>query len=238
MATIIIGSARIDENGRVSGGAAGDQKQTSNTNDTKGEVSMQNFYLHSKGWNVLRAKSADVANKIAVAMKTACDNANIGYDQNNRNGILQHGTVSKTKTECDCSSLVRQCVKEATGIDSGDFTTGNEVSKLSATGLFEAAFAYTSSTTLYTGDILVTKTKGHTVVVVGSAARRSVTYYPKYMGKSSSIVDGLVAVGEQDTTKTHRAKIASANGITRYTGSATQNTKLLNLLKSGKLIKA
>ena len=36
MATII-GSARIDENGKISGGIAGDQKQTSSANDTVGE---------------------------------------------------------------------------------------------------------------------------------------------------------------------------------------------------------
>ena len=37
---IKIGSARSDERGKLSGGAAGDQKQTSNY-DEKGEVSIQ-----------------------------------------------------------------------------------------------------------------------------------------------------------------------------------------------------
>ena len=41
MATIMIGSARINERGKLSGGVAGDQKQVSSANDTKGEVSMQ-----------------------------------------------------------------------------------------------------------------------------------------------------------------------------------------------------
>jgi hypothetical protein len=172
---IIIGSARSDENGNVTGGKAGDQKQASSTNDTKGEVSMQNFYVHTKGWNVLRAKQEDVAAKIAAAMKTACNNANVGYDQSNRNGVIKYGTASKTQTECDCSSLVRQCVKEASGIDSGDFNTGNEAGKLAATGLFENVFAYASGTVLYTGDILVTKTKGHTAVVVTGNERTTGT---------------------------------------------------------------
>jgi cell wall-associated NlpC family hydrolase len=237
--SIIIGSARIDENGKATGGKLGDQKQTSNTNDTKGEVSMQSFYVHTKGWNVLRAKQADIAKKIAAAMKTACNNVNIGYDQSNRGGVIKYGTATETPTECDCSSLVRQCVKEAAGIDSGDFTTGNEVSKLAATGLFEAAFAYTSDTVLYTGDILVTKTKGHTAVVVtGNERPTQAVYYPKYTGASSSIVDALKAVGETDTTKAHRTKIATANGVTGYTGAAAQNAKLLKLLKAGELVKA
>ncbi len=169
--TIKIGSARIDERGKTSGGAVGDQKQTSSTNDTKGEVSMQNFYVHSKGWYIFRPKDAAIATKIASAMKTACNNANIGYDQGNRLGVIKYGTATKTKTECDCSSLVRQCVKEASGKDPGNFTTANEPEKLKASGLFESKIAYTSGTKLYTGDVLVTKTKGHTVIVVEGYAR-------------------------------------------------------------------
>lgn len=169
--TVIIGSARIDERGKASGGAAGDQKQKSSTNDTVGEVSMQEFYMHTKGWYVLRPFDATVANRIAENMKTACNNANLGYDQGNRLGVITYGVDTKTKTECDCSSLVRECVKEASGKDPGNFTTANEASVLEASGLFEKKKAYTPSMTLYTGDVLVTKTKGHTVVVVSGAAR-------------------------------------------------------------------
>ena len=100
-----IGSARIDERGRSSGGAAGDQKQKV-TPDYKGEVSMQDFYLHSKGWYILRPKDAAIAQAMAQAMIRACNNPNIGYDQNQRLGIIKYGTLAKVKTECDCSSLV------------------------------------------------------------------------------------------------------------------------------------
>lgn len=236
---VIIGSARIDERGSASGGAAGDQKQTG-TPDYTGEVSMQNFYVHSKGWNIVRAKSADHALKIASAMITACNNKNIGYDQGNRLGVTKNGTSSTVKTECDCSSLVRQCVKEATGKDPGNFTTGKEASMLMATGLFTQA-SYASGTTLYTGDILVTKTKGHTVVVTAGAARTvkdTASYYPVYSGNTTSIVTALAAIGEKDTSYSHRAKIAAANSITGYKGTAYQNTTMLNLLKQGRLKKA
>lgn len=170
MATII-GSARIDERGKLSGGAAGDQKQKYSTNDLVGEVSMQNFYVHTKGWYILRPKSSEIANKIATNMKIACNNPNIGYDQGNRLGIITYGINTKVKTECDCSSLVRQCVKEASGKDPGNFTTANASSALYTTGLFEAKKSYTKNTLLYTGDILVTKTKGHIVVVTDGISR-------------------------------------------------------------------
>lgn len=174
---ILIGSARSDERGKLTGGAAGDQKQVSSTNDKVGEVSMQNFYVHSKGWYLLRPKDAAIADKIANNMKAACNNANIGYDQGNRLGIITYGIHTKTKTECDCSSLVRECIKEASGKDPGNFTTANEASVLEASGLFKKRTAYTATTVLYTGDILVTKTKGHTAVVVSGTARNTASEY-------------------------------------------------------------
>lgn len=66
-------------------------------------------------------------------------------------------------------------------------------------------------------------------------AKQASHYYPKYSGKSGSIVEALVAVGEKNTSLTHRKTIAAVNGITGYSGTAAQNTSLLALLKSGKL---
>lgn len=168
--SIIIGSARINENGHATGGASGDQKQKS-TPDYSGEISMQTFYVSNKGWYVLRPKSAKHAKKIAENMKTACNNKNIGYDQNGRNGVIKYGVATKTKTEADCSSLVRACIKEATGKDPGDFYTGNEATVLEKTKLFEARKSYVNGMKLYDGDVLVTKTKGHTVIVVSGNSR-------------------------------------------------------------------
>ena len=61
-------------------------------------------------------------------------------------------------------------------------------------------------------------------------------YYKKYTGKSGSIVDALKAVGA-DSSFNNRRAIAKANNISGYIGSPSQNTKMLNLLKQGKLIK-
>lgn len=167
MATIKIGSARIDENGNTSGGIAGDQ--------TGKEVSTQTMYSHSKGWYIIRAKKINHANKLAKAMKQACANDNIGYDQNNRLAILKVGTATESETECDCSSLVRCCITEATGTDVGNFTTLTEAKILANSGLFEDKITYKSqaATPVYNGDILVTKTKGHTAIVVSGNPRKS-----------------------------------------------------------------
>ena len=70
-----------------------------------------------------------------------------------------------------------------------------------------------------------------------SAQAANVCYYPRYTGKSGSLVDALKTVGV-NSSYANRKAIAALNGITNYTGTAAQNTKLLNLLKQGKLIKS
>jgi peptidoglycan hydrolase-like protein with peptidoglycan-binding domain len=102
-------------------------------------------------------------------MTVACNNPNIGYNQARRLDIIKAGTHATAPTSCDCSSLVRQCVREA-GVEVGNFTTANEASVLTATGHFDK-FVYTKGSQLYLGDILVTKTKGHTVIVTSGATR-------------------------------------------------------------------
>lgn len=176
-----VGSARSDENRRAYGGKAGDQ--------TGREVSTQDWYLHSKGWRVFRAKDSAKAEMIARCMQAACDNRHIGYDQYERNSLYKAAQpcgfdVSKvTKdTECDCSALVRVCCAYAgiLGLPS-DFRTGNMPANLLATGAFtelKDTKYTTQSAYLRRGDILVTKTSGHTVVALsnGSKAAQDVTF--------------------------------------------------------------
>lgn len=173
--SVKIGSARIDENGKAVGGSAGDQ--------TGKEVSTQDWYLHKKGWVVIRAKDAAKREKIAYAMQRACDNSNIGYDQNHRytaydwckysnGGNYDPGAITK-KVETDCSALVRLCCAYA-GIFVGDFYTENQAKILGATGAFDIikdTAVTNSSDYLLRGDILVTKTTGHTVVVLSNGSK-------------------------------------------------------------------
>lgn len=63
-----------------------------------------------------------------------------------------------------------------------------------------------------------------------------VSYYKKCKANETSFVDGLKYIGVS-SGKATRKKIASANGIDNYTGTAAQNTKLLKLLKAGTLQK-
>lgn len=74
------------------------------------------------------------------------------------------------------------------------------------------------------------------VTRITAPSEPAVSYYPKYTGITNSIVAALQTV-KIDSNFNYRKKIAGANGINNYTGTAAQNTKMLNLLKQGKLVK-
>ena len=171
-----VGSARIDENGRAHGGKAGDQ--------TGKELYVQNWYRHSKGWRVLRCTDAVKAEKIAAAMEAACRNRNIGYDQYERLTLynlakavgFDPARVAKP-CETDCSALVRVCLAFA-GIATENFRTPTQAKTMLATGQFVELTdkKYTdSSDYLRRGDVLVTRTQGHTVVVLSNGNKASET---------------------------------------------------------------
>lgn len=175
--SVIIGSARHDERGNYyKGGVAGDSLQKS-VPDFDGEVSMQKMYNHTRGWYILRLKDSQAAARAGSYMAQACNNANIGYDQNNRFAILTDGINSPVHTECDCSTLVRACVKAATGTDPGNFTTANEVDVLVGSGLVVGPIAYQYESQLCVGDILVTRTQGHTAIVVQADGQGDAAIY-------------------------------------------------------------
>lgn len=61
-------------------------------------------------------------------------------------------------------------------------------------------------------------------------------YFPACTAVYSSIVEALKSIGA-DSSYSYRSKIASANNISNYSGTASQNTQMLSKLKSGKLIR-
>lgn len=195
-----IGNARIDENGRVSGGQAGDQ--------TGLEVAIEPWYLHSKGWVIIRAKDSQIAEKIAADMEMACKNDLIGYDQSTSwdlyDKVRQYGwdcSRLKVAAETDCSSLVRTCVAYATGKNIPWFSTLNQVIVLSDTGYFDIITdaKYTCSPDyVRRGDILCTRTQGHTVVVLDNGTAGQTATASSSKGNTSLCGTGIgTAVAQQ-----------------------------------------
>ena len=172
MEIVYQGGASIDENGKAYGGAAGDQKD---------EVRIRAWYKHDKGWVVIRARDPGAAKKLAHAMRRAVANQKIGYDQWQRDTLwnlaakvgYDPGLVT-TPCETDCSALVRVCCAYAGIVIAEAFRTTTEPAVLKATGAFDVltAVQYTNyPDRLREGDILCTKTQGHTVIVLNDGER-------------------------------------------------------------------
>ncbi len=202
---VYVASARIDENGNAYGGKAGDQNGK--------EVSSQVWYEHDKGWVLLRCTDPEKRKLIAKCMRDAYVNAYIGYDQHQRdtlyNAVKDKGfdvnTLEKA-VECDCSSLARVCVCFA-GINCPNFRTTDQASVLVKTGFFKKITdaKYTKSPDyLLEGDILVTKTQGHTVIVLNDGAKAvtdtgwdwNAVIIPDAPGKGTNVPTNTVTVAE------------------------------------------
>ena len=176
---VIIGSARQDENGDYYDGKRGDQ--------TGHEVETQEWYDHEKGWIVIRAASARVREMIAQCMEMICANDKVGYSQTDRFSLKEFSKkydydtgLLSTACNADCSSAVCVCVNYA-GIDVYDLVTDTEVDVLRSTGKFKILYdtKYTRSPNyLLRGDILVTRIKGHTAVVLENGSRSGVDWEP------------------------------------------------------------
>ena len=176
-----IAHASINENGKISGGAPGDQ--------TGREVCIRSWY--SKPWNyVIRFKDPVKRKKVAECMIMAAHNPRIGYDQPRRNTLLDYARnvgydPYKVTALCstDCSALVTLVciyagIPESALVKGGNSATTRTLRKrLQATGevVVYSSPDYTMKTDkLLTGDILLSE--GHHVAgVVESDNKESST---------------------------------------------------------------
>lgn len=191
--SVKIGEARFDENGKTSYGEPGDQ--------TGEEVKISDFYINEqKPWSlVFRPKNKEVARKIALAMTQACNNDNIGYAQvgdgstvyRDRYGLYYALKAASSHTipdvtipcNCDCSSLVAQCVRAA-GIDVSIYmSTSNEPTILMNTGEFDK-ITFERGMTLLTGDIMWRQR--HTAVITSGDDNPSWDKTPKWVGSANA----------------------------------------------------
>ena len=162
-----IGHASIDENNKIKNGRAGDQ--------TAKEVCIRNYY--DKNWDyVLRPKTSDLAERSAKACEVMCNNPCIGYDQNERNALINYlellgwnYNAIKKDTECDCSSFMTACALCAgakIAYKGNAPTTRTMVVRFKESGSYDAfQFVSPKHSDLKRGDILV-KEGSHTAMVL------------------------------------------------------------------------
>lgn len=155
----MVGSARSSYNSPKAGDQSGK------------EVSQQLFYKHSPYWLGFTLKDTSLLPKLAQSMVDACNNNAIGYSQpyreEGRRAYVKVGSISKMDLcTVDCSSLVNLCLYSI-GINLPNFNTASEPQVLRNSGLFTEKKVYSENDCVL-GMILVTPSKGHTLIVTQS----------------------------------------------------------------------
>lgn len=221
--SIKIAHSSIDERGKATGGAAGDQ--------TGREVCIRDWYTAS--WDVvLRPKTATIAEKSAKFMEQACVNNAVGYDQWQRNSLFEQAKkvnfdASKitVKCECDCSSLIHVAVIAA-GVNapygSNGFTTSTMTNKLVASGNYEKltdSKYLTSDKYLKRGDIIV-NVGSHCVMALENGSGVATTT-PTTSNTVSSTVSST-------STITVGAVVSIAKNATYYNSTKAPGSWILN----------
>ena len=217
----MISNCGHDENGKYTGGAAGDQTGT--------EWEIRTWY--NRPWNcVLRHPDRNVGNMLADLARKAAQNNLVGYDQNQRGTYWKHLKASNydpaqitVKCEADCSSGVAANVKAVgyrLGIKvlqnvSADCYTGNLRAALKTAGfevLTDSKYL-TSDAYLLPGDILLYE--GHhtaTNLDTGSKAGSSTPGTPvsgdTYTVRSGDTLSEIAAAWGVSVSE-----LASYNGI-------------------------
>lgn len=181
---VLCGWASIDENGKLRGGKAGDQ--------TGREVKTGNWYDFGQN-TVLRWKDEAKAKKYAKVIKALCNNACVGYDQNERTSLYNalkkvnwDYTKLTKKVECDCSELIACGVNCTIGkaVISSSVYTGNLNNALISSGYFTKLTGSKycdSSNYLKTGDV-INKPGSHVISALEDGPKAGVT--SKSEGKS------------------------------------------------------
>lgn len=211
---VLIGHASIDERGRASGGAAGDQ--------TGKEVCIREWY--NSGWDrMLRAKSADVAEKMAAFVEAVCRSNKVGYDQGQRNTLRSYARAAnwdggkiKDNCETDCSAFMTVAA-EAAGIQipyMGGWNapvTQTMVQAFTGTGAFDVfseSKYLTGTDYLKRGDILV-RQSGHTAMVLTNGARIA-TEIVSHHDKTVNELAREVLAGKWGTGEERRKRLTEA----------------------------
>ena len=226
MMAIKIGHASIDENKKSKGGSAGDQ--------TGKEVCTRTWY--NGDWQfVLRPTSSTLAEESAKACEKGCANANIGYDQNQRNTLNTQAKkvgydLSKVTNNCetDCSAFMTVCaISGGADIEYGGNAPTTSTMKIrfansgDYTILTDSKYL-TSDKYLKRGDILV-KAGSHTVMVLenGSGVTSGSLYTKTQFIKDiqrviGAKVDGIAGEETLSKTVTVSATKNRTHAVVRY----------------------
>ncbi|MBR5619337.1 MAG: CHAP domain-containing protein [Clostridia bacterium] len=127
---------------------------------------------------------------------------------------------------CAASFTTLAAALESVGADAS-FAYRKEIAAANGIGNY--------SGTVDQNDAMLALLKAGTLKKPADSSTPAVTYFTACDSSYQSLADALRSVGA-DGSFAYRARIAAANGIADYEGTAAQNTQMLDLLKAGRLI--
>ena len=190
--------------------------------ETNANINSQFEYLNNYMEEGL-AKQEELSNKIY-------DTTINGFGEIKEQIVDVNANVSKVGSSVassfsSMSSTISSLQSQLDSVQSNVSEIGSTVNKIDSS-------TSTKSTTTAVKSSTSTTKSASTSTNVGTTKTATNLISSDYTG--NSIVDGLKSAGV-NSSYAYREQLAQANGITNYTGSASQNTALLNKLKNGTL---
>ena len=179
---ILMAHARSNEEGKTTGGKAGDQ--------TGREVVIDEFTEHSWQW-IYRPKDVKRAEYIASNAEICAKNDNIGYDHPDRYSMYLLAKAAKydfTKINkpcnTDCSQLTSTLMNGSGVPVSPYMVTANMRDEMRKFTQYFDEIPYTNKNQLQRGDALLTVSKGHVVIIVqGASEDPQPAVIPQWVGE-------------------------------------------------------
>lgn len=243
-----LGSANSGETGSIKNNLPGNQRKLTGNTDLRDELTIMGWWC---GDNVnppkplrlvARFKNEACRQKCADAVSNACENPNIGYDQNDRqslrNRLIALGGVTvenfskvNIPCNCDCSSLTVLCILAACGVDLGaSQDTGGLYNTLrTRSDLFEfipinEPLKLTGFGTL-PGDIILWRNfdigKGHVAIVVSSDD----TYVPPITNVDVFGITNVVLNNDEIYGQTSKYDLSNTSGVLKIAFNVDNSIK-------------
>lgn len=198
----------------------------------QGETLYEIITEYAKGKNQSESATRDMIKFMGIKDVEFFDCSGLGVDYLLKHGLISHDTTS--------DGLYRKCDK----ISAAEAVPGDFVFLLNGSGkATHVGYVVENGYVVHALD----QKKG--VIKEKLSARKwvygrpnfafefeLVRYYPVFTKASESIVEVMAFYGE-DKSFAFRTKVARANGINDYKGTAAQNLSLVKLAKEGKLVK-
>lgn len=227
--------------GKKLSGAAGFYGKCTNNNSIGVEMCCTNYGVSSK----TEANTIELVKYLMAKYSIPASNVIRHYDVTGKNcpKPMVENPARWNNFKAKLNGQTSSTTKTATKPANNGYTGGSIVDYLNSIGV-DSSFsnrsklAKANGISNYSGTAnqntqLLSKLRGSKVTTTTTS---NTSYYPKYNGSSSSLVDALKSLGINSSFGNRRS-IAKSNGISIYLGTSNQNTTLLNLLKQGILKK-